>query len=134
MGINKGSALSIACLWSQWRLGIFSEAALAHELGWSPHTFLGPSLLKHLWLARKYKIPSSLSSSFLLLDKWFLTVMMTVYITKRIWPQIFLIMDFSIIKQHFINNFRASACDPIHFQDMQRPLGPLPYVFLICQH
>jgi len=27
---------------------------------------------------------------------------------------------FSIIKPHFINNFHASACDPIHFQDMQR--------------
>lgn len=40
---------------------------------------------------------------------------------------------FLIIKPHFINNFNACACDPIHFQDTERALSPLPYAFLICQ-
>lgn len=62
----------------------------------------------------------------------------SVYIKKRTRPQVITLTvisyGFSIIKTHFISNFCAYACDPIHFQDMQRALGPLPYVLLICQN
>lgn len=116
------------------KTGQFLRATLTQEVGWSHHILI-PFLPWNISvLTENTMVPSSIPSLILFFHKRFLTVLTNLCTTKRTWPQVFLRMDFFIIKPYFISNFCASLCDSIHFQGMQSALGPVPCVFLICQH